>query len=186
MSGHKVAGCCAHVAAIIYYLSYAKNKEFNLNCPAEYLNKVFINRSNNQLPNQPMYVKNERKNKVLSSSESDDSSDESVSDIKSIKEENSSDTEYSDNDINAIKVKDHKLKDSIEIPNEKPPSESSNVPDNQFRIDGQLPKSDEIDLNDFKNHVPPWGARINFRNYKNIHVTNTCSIDYFLFALWVL
>ena len=40
-------------------------------------------------------------------------------------------------------------------------------------------------LDEFINHVPKWGAIINF-NGNNIRLTDTCSIDYFLLALWYL
>jgi hypothetical protein len=43
----------------------------------------------------------------------------------------------------------------------------------------------DIHLHEFEDHVPSWGARIHYKNNKNVHVTNTCSIDYFLLALWV-
>ena len=37
----------------------------------------------------------------------------------------------------------------------------------------------------FKKHIPKWGARITIES-KQVQVTNTCSIDYFLLAFWLL
>ena len=40
-------------------------------------------------------------------------------------------------------------------------------------------------ISDFKTHVPFWGANITYKK-KLVYVTNTCTIDNFLFAFWVL
>ncbi len=36
----------------------------------------------------------------------------------------------------------------------------------------------------FESHIPKWGASIMFNN-KNVTVTNTCTIDYLFFAIWI-
>ena len=41
-------------------------------------------------------------------------------------------------------------------------------------------------LQNFKNHVPKWGAFIEIGGQKDIIVENTCTIDYFLLSLWFL
>jgi hypothetical protein len=43
-----------------------------------------------------------------------------------------------------------------------------------------------ISIDDFRSHVPAWGASISFEDGKQVEVTNTCSIDYFLLGLWLL
>ena len=40
-------------------------------------------------------------------------------------------------------------------------------------------------ITNFKAHIPKWGGTISF-NGENVMLTNTCTIDYFLFAFWVL
>jgi hypothetical protein len=54
-------------------------------------------------------------------------------------------------------------------------------------------ESDEINesvsnniLTEIRDHIPQWGAIISYKNSKSVNVTNTCSIDYYLFAFWVL
>ncbi len=76
MSGQKEAGCCVHVATVIYYLSYARNHNYKI--PAEYLNNIFVNTSKKEPANNPQYVHNKRQNNVISSSESE-SEDETYS-----------------------------------------------------------------------------------------------------------
>ncbi|RNA01705.1 hypothetical protein BpHYR1_007720 [Brachionus plicatilis] len=41
-------------------------------------------------------------------------------------------------------------------------------------------------IEQFKNHVPKWGAKIVYNGISNIILSNTCSIDYFLLSLWCL
>jgi len=44
-------------------------------------------------------------------------------------------------------------------------------------------KSNNICLTEFISKIPPWGGEYILSNSK-ILLTNTCSFDYFLFALW--
>jgi hypothetical protein len=40
-------------------------------------------------------------------------------------------------------------------------------------------------FNEFKSAVPKWGGSINYKN-KIVTISDTCTIDYFLFAFWVM
>lgn len=44
---------------------------------------------------------------------------------------------------------------------------------------------DNLEINNLKIHVPKWGANITYKNHK-VFLSNTCTIDNFLLALWVL
>ena len=44
----------------------------------------------------------------------------------------------------------------------------------------------DLSLQEFEKHIPKWCAIINYKGVENIRVVNTCTIDYFLFALWSL
>ncbi|CAF0981641.1 unnamed protein product [Brachionus calyciflorus] len=56
LSGKKVAGCCSHVATLIYYFAYAK---YHANkYPAEFLNKILIDMERKDSPNKPVVVRN--------------------------------------------------------------------------------------------------------------------------------
>lgn len=50
--------------------------------------------------------------------------------------------------------------------------------------DSQAQNPDEI-IPGFKAHIPSWGQNIIHKN-QVIRITNTCTIDYYLFAFWVL
>ena len=41
-------------------------------------------------------------------------------------------------------------------------------------------------LENFRLHIPHWGGLIQYRDFRNVTLTNTCTIDNFLFALWHL
>jgi hypothetical protein len=85
-------GCCVHVATFIYYLSWAKFNDVRI--PGEHLNSIFVDL--NQKTNEPTYVKGNRINRViLSSDESSDDNEESSDD----KEESSDDNDESLDDI---------------------------------------------------------------------------------------
>ena len=43
-----------------------------------------------------------------------------------------------------------------------------------------------MNFREFEDHIPPWSATINYKGRKNVKVTNTCTIDYFLFGMWAL
>ncbi|CAF1153506.1 unnamed protein product [Brachionus calyciflorus] len=88
-SGRKVAGCCSHVAPVIYFLSYAKYHSMDF--PAEYLYSVFVRIEECDSPNKPKYMKNKREKKVINedSSASSDSYDlEDFEPEKDTKEDN--------------------------------------------------------------------------------------------------
>ena len=152
-----VAGCCVHVATVIYYLSYARNHNYKI--PAEYLNNIFVNTSKKEPANNPQYVRNKRQNNVISSSESE-SEDETYS--------LNSDLTLSDSQTEASTIND----DSDEVLSE-------TDEENQL-----FEEQNSINIQEIKDHVPQWGGKINYQNRK-VQVFNTCTIDYFLFALWL-
>ena len=41
-------------------------------------------------------------------------------------------------------------------------------------------------MNGKNQNFPKWGAVINFNDQKNIFVSDTCTIDNFLYAFWIL
>ena len=97
MSGRKVAGCCVHVASVIFYLSYARH--YNLKLPALNKNLVLIDTTKKQRPNKLTLVRVKRsrnKNNVLNRSEtssSDESENETTDDESDVSEGNLSETE---------------------------------------------------------------------------------------------
>jgi hypothetical protein len=99
----------------------------------------------------------------------------------------------------------------INTENKRPPNKPSYNKSKKFKIDDDDNKDDDDDdtkddddddtkdddnkdddnkdgafeVNTLTKHIPKWGMQIAYNN-KNLVVTNTCSIDYYLLALWVL
>jgi hypothetical protein len=67
MSGSQFAGCCVHIATVIYYLSYAKSHILKdpklIKLPASHFNKILVNTKSFEKPNAPRYVRNKRRSK---------------------------------------------------------------------------------------------------------------------------
>ena len=88
--GKRIAGTCVHVSTVLLYLGKLKdNPNDHIFNRAAYLNKIFINTKANQKPNEPVYVKNTRRNtssihEAVSSAEScQDTSYEYISEAES-------------------------------------------------------------------------------------------------------
>ena len=149
MSGQKTTGCCSHVAAVIYYLSYFKFRAPGLLLRGEYLNKIPIDIQKNQPPNRPKIVHAKRNVK-------EDSSDSDLS---------STDSESESNTVtNCLRRKSNKHD-----------SNNKNIDENLIQ-----------DIIKLKNNLPFWGATIEYLGRKNVFVSNTCTIDYFLLGFWFL
>jgi hypothetical protein len=159
MSGRKMAGCCVHVAAVIYYLSFAKYA--SIKSPGEHLNSIFVNIGEKEPSNSPSYVKNSRQ-----------------IDIHSIKDQPASEKSFgSDRELN---------QETESVPESETDIETESV--SEIETDKETESVDDTIneiIPDFKAHVPLWGGDIMYRN-KPVSVTNTCTIDYYLFSLWVL
>jgi hypothetical protein len=125
--------------------------------PADHLNKIFVNMSKKEQANSPRYVRNTRHEKILSSSESESEEDD-----------------FTEN-------KDLSSKKSCGF--------ESTSSDNQHQnneADSDSFEFRQISIGEIKKRVPVWGARIWYQfEKKNVFVSNTCSIDYFHFALWL-
>lgn len=141
----KVAGCCVHVATLIYYLAYAKY--YAIRIPADYLNAVFVNTDLKEEPNKPRIVR--RKRCIYTN-------------------------------IPSSQVVFPKQMDVLEpLPIS---STCSNTQNHANRSSIQIYNF----LREFKARVPKWGARISYLGQENVYLADTCSIDYFLLALWHL
>lgn len=92
--GRKQAGCCKHVAAFIYYFSYAKFREHKLKLPGEHLYSILIDMTKMEAPNKPRRVRNRISKKIQSSSESSDSESDSDYAEKEIDKEKSNNISY--------------------------------------------------------------------------------------------
>jgi hypothetical protein len=64
-------------------------------------------------------------------------------------------------------------------------SRTDNLTNGKSDIDNLFTVSNTIARDLFESRIPQWGANI-VLNGTEIEVTNTCTIDYFLFAIWIL
>ncbi|CAF0991642.1 unnamed protein product [Brachionus calyciflorus] len=150
-TGQRVVGCCSHVAAVIYYMSFAKHN-YLLSNSADYLNSILVNMESFDTANDPKYIRNKRGNKSLNLSNSSLTLSSSSSESSDDENKGNNSENFSNKSLNR-----HQVYNKI-----KP-----------------------FTLKEFKRHVPKNGGTIKVNN-ENITLTNTCSIDYYLFAFWYL
>lgn len=123
---------------------------------------MLVDTTKMESPNNPRYVRCKYLKRPQSSSESSDSEDQSTSD---------DDFDINIDDPNRKNENTNDNTDEVETENNVNPGESL---------------SSVFSVPDFEAHIPKWGASIDYNGLKNVNVTNTCTIDYMLFALWVL
>ena len=63
MNGKRLAGCCSHVATVIYYLSYARFKSKN-KYPGNYLNGIFKDKRKTKNPRYLFIIKSRSFTKI--------------------------------------------------------------------------------------------------------------------------
>ena len=87
LSGHQIAGCCVHVATVIYYLSYAKGiiekDPQNQKYPSKHLKSILINIQKSEKPNEPDYIRQKRRKSIFVQKESSSQSSDCSSGISS-------------------------------------------------------------------------------------------------------
>lgn len=216
MSGRRVVGCCAHVATVIYYLSYAKYR--TVKCPAQHLNSILVNLNSSEKANKPRYVKNKRTKKEYSSSSDSESSNSSIkttrstsssesdcslSDDESAHEKNNesisgqTSTPQPHSSLTPLLLSSTSQSRSYSSPPTTPILQPQSSPDYlkpkpkpEITLMHQQPTFPIVPVVDdsipqFTAHKPNWSAIVNFDG-RIIKLENTCSIDNYLFALWVL
>ena len=210
MSGQKIVGCCVHVATVIFYLAYARPSN-NLSIPGEYLNNIFVKMEEFEPSNQPRYAINSRNRRIGNKSKENDSQiseNETNSSTTSENETNSDETgsNHSNNNescardfsngksnfikaktVNNIKKKKKKFIETNKLTNKAGEIEHEKIfgQENFLNYLFLSNKRNSI-LNGKNQNFPKWGAVINFNDQKNIFVSDTCTIDNFLYAFWIL
>ncbi len=98
----KIAGGCAHVATVIYYLSNARYKE-NFKLPGEHLKDIFYNKEIDDAPNKPRLVRVKRQ----------EHTNEKSSDEESNSGRSESDYDGPDSDFDHSEKNDDNLNESF-------------------------------------------------------------------------
>ena len=128
------------------------------------MNQIFIDLSKREAANSPRYVRNKRKKTILSSSESDEEID--LPDEKEFEKNH-----FEINDDNQLNENENEDQEELEESNSMQESLELNP----------------ISIEDILLHVPHWGGKIKYQQSlsQTINVSNTCTIDYYLFAFWL-
>ena len=161
---------------------YEKDPRY-IKFPSTYLKSLFVNTDKSEKPNQPRYVKHKRRSSIFVE-KYDESSSSEISDYKA----SSDDYEITILTKKQRKtIRQYKSKTfSQKKPNPEKDKETTN-PSTTFEThDMQMERllaTEKISL--LSAHIPSWGAQFN-HNGSLIKVINTCTIDNYLFALWVL
>jgi hypothetical protein len=202
-------GYCAHVISLIYYLSYYRHNEQD-HTPAAYLYSFLVDIAGNEPPSKARIVRLKRKNKTLvvfnldelkmSSKKKHNNKD----DLSDKNKESPGDKDNNNNpnpvDNKADDLSDKNKESQSDNDNNNNPKEQNNKSLKQNNIKKQkqninpiktrkyfFNNSEEqnIFIENFKRAIPPWGGSIMYRGIIT-NITNTCSIDYHLFSLWIL
>jgi len=192
MSGRKIAGCCVHIACLIYYLSNARYKKIEPR--AEHLNTIFVDMKNKSEANNPKYIRNRRKqNKEIESDFiSSDSDVDFLTDTDICKEEYQTNCNLNQGKASMAKkiksktIKGNKVPKNIQSENSSEDIQSKVEPyqvQKEHESIKNLKTIQEI-IQTYQPHVPFWGGNIKYKE-KLVKLTNTCTIDNLLYAFWV-
>jgi hypothetical protein len=150
-----------------------------------------VNFNSREPANKPRYIRHSRNNEINSSSSSDNDSEYSSSDSdysskdKDINDSSEAENKNDNKDDNPTEITHGLIENNNKDSN--PTEKTHGLIENNNKDIDQIEKMPEQQptLVEFISHVPVWGAKIIFRD-KIVNVSNTCTIDYFLLALWVL
>jgi hypothetical protein len=179
-SGARTVGSCSHVAALLYFLAYARHiNHQSLLKPACFLSSIF-----------PDHI-----NQIENKSEASEDSDEASNNLKSKQKKRpnkSAQEAYSSSENDKNDDEDKEDRDDEESESE---NFSGKKPIQSKQIEKKIRASQSVNfktatlLNTFYSHLPAWGGIIKSstdlcNNYNGFLITNTCSFDYILFGLW--
>ena len=176
-NGARTLGCCCHIAALLYYLAYARHVNHqSLKNPALFLNSIFPKEVH-----EPEEDAVESRNLKQSKQQ------------KRTKNSTEFDVSSSDYDEN-VNEDGHNENKSLSARELIPKSSSSTQKSKQLRPSRSVQHINRVNpiLDMFYLHSPVWGGQIavveNLEHsiqYRDSSIINTCSFDYFLFGLWL-
>jgi hypothetical protein len=200
MVGKRTVGCCSHIATTIYFLAYARHFDFDLkeSNPGSFLDSLLVTIGSDE----------EEEDKNENDKENQGFDHGFFPTINQTYTQNSLITEKPRSSKSSLK---HSLtfNSANEIPNpKKNPKESSILKKSTISkkpSTPSTPKGTPITNNSeilfnfryFTSHLPEWSGFIdvkledfdnisfeNFQHFNKTRITNTCTIDYFLFGFW--
>ena len=203
MSGLRTCGCCSHVASFIYYLSFARFQSDPLKKPGCSLDRVLISLNKDEFsdddsnkddaietPTQILLNDDDLKSATATN---DIDEVDIVSQLVNItKSDSKKKRNLSSNESTQHSKISSSLKLSIEKSNDKIKSSQTKNYVSSF--------DNNISFREFTSHIPRWGGVIEanevdffsseefstLSEYANLVYEDTCTIDYFLLALWAI
>jgi restriction endonuclease S subunit len=162
-------------------MSYAKSKlsqdPESIKLPGTHLKKILVDMKSNEESNQPRYVRHRRRKSKYFQRSSSESSVESCnwsSDEETLIQKTETESLSKNNVLQDVINNGGISKKNILLAKKKL------VSSNEF-----TDTSVDSVISGFNSHIPTWGATFS-NNNKKFRVINTCTIDNFLFAFWVL
>jgi hypothetical protein len=155
-NGRRTIGCCSHVACLIFYLSYGKERDF-LKKPS-FFSSILVPQVHD-----------------------DDEDDEDAEDFLNSLKKNRKKTFVSQNSNDIVLSSNISTNTLTQIQSSIKHSLSFDEDNNVKKIKHQINNEFESLL---LNHIPSWGGRITHGEHKDFKIINTCTIDYFLLGIW--
>jgi hypothetical protein len=152
-------------------LSNAKYKREGLRPPAEHLDKLLVDMVND-LPNRPRDVRNTRIRRDPENVYYDQTDDEVL-------------TDYGDDDGVGDGGDDDVGGDGGDDDGGGDDGGGDDGGGDGGDGGGGNPPPFNL-VNEFRSRVPKWGGIIDYNNRRGVNLVNTCNIDYFLLALWLM
>ena len=152
--GKRIVGCCSHVAAIVFYLSFGMYQK-DLKKPGMHLNRIFdMHVDDDDHPEDCCCLLKGK----------DESSIDGISDIFEDEEEF---------------VESQLIGNENKIINKRKITTSSSLETFSYKL-----KIDDHILNKLIEILPKWGGNISeYDSFQNFKITDTCTIDYFLLGI---
>ena len=170
----------------MYYLGHLKEKLKNnktlFQSPSKHLKNILVDINNNSKVNEPEYVRQKTRSTNLAYSDSENS-DVTSGNLTSDNEINISDqTDTQKKKLFTKKAVTKIQSDDTQVTknnNKKEMDYNNGSHEENKRL------ISDVFLKAFDSHIPHWGGKFKY-NGKILTATNTCTIDYYLFAFWVL
>jgi hypothetical protein len=160
---------------------------FFFKSPAKHLKNIIVDFNNNKV-NQPVYVKHKRR-LIPSASDSDSEiSDVTSGNISSDGEEilTATETKIIEKQGSSSQPKgSSKTRFKSKIQNVNKKTNADKIDDGKRHFEETKSLNTDGFLKEFNAHIPHWGGTFE-NNGKRFNVTNTCTIDNYLFAFWVM
>lgn len=201
--GKRTVGCCAHIANVLFYFGYAKYLKGPLHLPGQRLNDIFIQIDKPTTLQSTTQTTKSTTQTTKSTTQQPRLSQRTKSLTQPAIQSTNNSIEIDHVDFEEIiETRNRNEKKGKETVLEKTDHLSSTMKHSltfdKNDSNKQNKKQLSFDLNNFTLHIPNWGGKIvvvnqdatsrnyfeQYNQFNQLKITNTCTIDYFLLAIW--